>query len=195
MEKGNILNILRSNRTVFTFKEILIASGEKKANLLRRRLNYYVKNGQLYHLRRGIYAKSSDYNRFELATKIYTPAYISFETVLAKEGVIFQYYNKIFVASYQPKEIECDNFVYSFKKIKDTILNNILGIDNRENYFIASKERAFLDTLYLNKDYYFDNLSALDLKKINLLLPIYNSKKMNKRVKDLFKGVKNDNRY
>lgn len=190
MEKANILQILRSKSTVLTFKEILIASGEKQPNLLKRRLNYYIQKGELFSIRRGLYVKDKNYDRFELATKIYTPSYVSFETILFKAGVIFQHYAKIFVATYQTKEIECDNQVYSFKKIKDVVLTNNAGVENRGNYFVASKERAFLDILYLNKDYYFDNLSPLDLDRIQLLLPIYNNKRMIQRVDKYFKDFK-----
>lgn len=188
MGKANILDILRSKSTVLTFKEILIASGEKNPNLLKRRLHYYVKKGELYSIRRGLYAKDTNYDRFELATKIYTPSYISFETILSEAGIIFQHYGTIFVATYQTKEIECDNQVFSFRKIKDIILTNSAGIENRGNYFAACKERAFLDVVYLNKEYHFDNLSPLDVNKIQSLLPLYNNKQMIRRVHRFFKN-------
>ncbi len=187
MKRVNILNILRSKATVFTFKDILLASSEAKPLLLKRRLNYYVKKRELYHIRRGFYAKDKNYDRLELATKIYTPAYVSFETILRQEGIIFQYYSTIFVASYQTKEIVCDGQMYSFKKIKDTILINNAGIESRGVYSVASKERAFLDILYLNKDYHFDNLAPLNFDKVFALLPIYNNKRMVKKVDLYFK--------
>jgi hypothetical protein len=190
MGKIDILSILRSKSSVFTFKEILIASGPVDPGLLKRRLHYYVKRGQLYAIRRGLYAKDKNYDRLELATKIFTPSYISFETILAEAGVIFQHYKQIFVATYQTKEIGCDNQVYSFKKIKDVILTNSAGVENRGNYFAATKERAFLDVLYLNKEYHFDNLSPLDFRKVQVLLPIYNNKRMANQVKKYMKMLK-----
>jgi hypothetical protein len=190
MGKTNFLNILRSKSTVFTFKEILISSRLVEADLLKRRLNYYVKKGELYSIRRGLYAKDKNYDRLECATKIFIPAYVSFETVLAEAGIVFQHHNKIFVATYQTKEIECDNQMYSFKKIKDDILTNTVGLENRGNYFVATKERAFLDVLYLNKEYHFDNLTPLDLKKVQVLLPIYNNKRMVNQVKKYTKQLK-----
>ena len=192
MGKADILNILRSKSSVFTLKEILISSGQAEADLLKRRLHYYVKKGELYSIRRGIYAKDKNYDRFELATKIFTPSYVSFETILSEAGVIFQHYKKIFVATYQTKEIECDKQLYSFRKVKDDILTNTAGIENRGNYFAASKERAFLDVLYLNKDYHFDNLSPLDFEKIQSLLAVYHNKRMDKQVKKYFKHFKSE---
>lgn len=183
MGKVGLLNILQSKSSVFTIKEIMLTCNQEEPGLLKRRLHYYVQNGQLYSIRRGIYAKDKNYDRLELATKIYTPAYVSFETILAQAGVIFQYYSTIFVATYQTKEIECDHQIYSFKKIKDDILVNSAGVENRGNYFAACKERAFLDLLYLNKTYHFDNLLPLDFKKIQELLPIYHNKRMEKQIK------------
>ena len=173
MKKRGILDIYRSNKTVFSFKDLSLILNETNENYLKSKIYRYVKTGKLYRLRRGIYAKDKNYNKFELATKIYTPSYISFETVLSKVGVIFQYYSQIFVASYLSREITIDNQVYSYKKIKDDILTNSCGIENKENYSIASPERAFLDILYLYKDYHFDNLSSLDWEKVYKILPIY----------------------
>jgi len=189
MEKASILKILRSQASVFSFKDILLSNHDVNPLLLKRRLNYYVKKGELYHIRRGLYAKDKNYDRLELATRVFTPSYVSFETVLREAGVIFQYYSTIFVATYQTKEIACDGQAYSFRKIKDTILTNSAGIEKRGFYFIASKERAFLDMLYLNKNYHFDNLSPLDFKKVLALLPIYNNKRMAKEVPTYFKDV------
>lgn len=187
MEKSDLLGLLRSRASVFTFKDILLRSRQANSALLKRRLHYYVNKGMLYHLRRGIYAKDKNYDKLELATKIFTPSYVSFETVLKREGIIFQYYSTIFVASYQTKEVECDGQAYSFKKIKDSILVNSAGIENKGFYCIASKERAFLDILYLSKDYHFDNLAPLDFDKVLALLPIYNNQRMVKMVTLYFK--------
>lgn len=156
----------------------------------RARVNYYVKNGALYPLRRGLYAKDKNYNKLELATKILIPAYVSFETVLASEGIIFQYYGDIFVASYQTKNIVCDGQIYSFKKIKKSVLTNREGIDLKSSCSIATKERAVLDTIYLNKNYHFDNLSPLDWDKLFELLPIYENRRMVKSLNVLFKNFK-----
>ncbi len=159
-------------------------SKKKNPTLLKRRLNYYIKEGELYPIRKGLYAKNKDYNRYELATKIYTPSYISFETVLAEAGVIFQYYERIFIASYLTREIAVDKQKYSYRKIKDSILTDNIGIEHKNNYAIATPERAFLDIVYLNKDYYFDNFSVLNWDKVFEILPIYSNKRMEKEIKD-----------
>lgn len=186
MKKFDILDIYRSKNTVFTTKDISLIWKETDLDTIKARINYYVKKGKLYQIRRGIYAKDENYNKFELATKIYTPSYISLETVLQKEGIIFQYYKSIYVISYLSREITCDGQKYVFKKIKDEVLTNDLGIEQKENYSIATKERAFLDALYLYKDYHFDNLEPLDWDSCFEIAKIYGQKKLLKLVKSYY---------
>jgi len=191
MERGFLYPILRSNKTVFTFKDLFLMWNGINVNTAKKRVNYYVHTGHLYPIRRGMYAKSKEYDRFELATRIFTPAYISFETVLGKAGITFQYYSQIFVASYQTKEIVVDGHKVAFKTLKNTILTNSTGVEARENYSIASPERAFLDVIYLNKDYHFDNLSSLDWEKVNAILPVYEDKKnITSRVNMYYRSAK-----
>lgn len=192
MERGFLNELLRSDRTVFSFKDLILLWGGINRFTAGSRVNYYIRNCHLYSLRRGLYAKNKDYNKYELATKIFTPAYISFETVLNSAGVIFQYYSQIFVASYQNKEIICDQQTIVFKRIKEEILTANPGLEIRESYSIASVERAFLDVVYLNIDYHFDNLSILDWDKVYEIMPIYGgNKRMEKMVKKYYNSVKN----
>ena len=193
MEKDYILDLMRSNKSIFTFKDVLLLWGESDVNFVKKKINRYIKAGKLNALRRGIYSKDKNYDKYELATKIYTPSYISLETVLGAAGVTFQLYGQIFVISYQTKEIECDGNKFSYRKIKDTILTDQAGIELRENYNIASPERAFLDVVYLNKGYHFDNLSALNWEKVYEILPIYGgNKRMAKMVKMYHEADKKD---
>jgi len=192
MKKTNILDIFRVNNTVFTFKDLSLILGETDKNYLKKKIYRYVKAKKLYSIRRGLYAKDKNYNKFELATKIYTPSYISFETVLSRAGIIFQFYSQIFVASYLAREITVDGQKHVYKKIKDEILTNHLGIEQKENYAIAIPERAFLDTLYLYKKYHFDNLSPINWKKVFEILPIYQNKALEKRIKKYHQEFKKE---
>jgi len=189
-KKKPISNVLRSPKTVFTFKDISLIWGDTNRDTTIASIGHYVRTGQLFRIRRGIYTKDQNYNREELATRIFTPSYISFETVLGRSGVNFQYYSQIFVASYLTREIIIDNQTYSFKKIKDLLLANPSGIKHEEEFPIATKERALLDTLYINKNYHFDNIGSLDWEKIFEILPIYNNKRMIKEVNNLYTHFK-----
>lgn len=191
IKKGEYLDtLLRSKKTVFSTKDVALLWGEAGGGASQVRLNYYVKAGKLFRIRRGLYAKDKNYDKYEFATSILRPSYVSFETVLGGAGITFQYYSKIFVASYVKRDIVCDRQEYAFRKINKNILINPVGIDQSGEYSIASKERAFLDTTYRSKDYHFDNLSPLDWDKVFEILPIYSSKIMNKKVKKYYEYYK-----
>lgn len=190
IKKGEYLDtLLRSPKTIFSTKDVALLWGEKSEAAARVRLSYYVRTGKLIRVHRGLYAKDKNYDKLELATKIYTPSYISFETVLAKAGVIFQFYGQIFVASYVTREVTVGEQLYSYKRVRDSILTNRTGVEAKGNYYIASPERAFLDTVYSNKDYHFDNLSSLNWEKVFEILPIYENKSMEKKVKKYHKSI------
>lgn len=191
MHKGDYLQaILRSGKTVLTLKDVALLWQDQDTDAARVRLNYYVNNGDLFRIRRGLYAKSNSYEKLELATRIITPAYVSFETVLAKEGLIFQYQTQITIASYLTREMEIDGQVYCFKKIKNAVLTNSEGIVHANETSIANKERAFLDTLYINNDFHFDNPRSLDWEKVFAMLPMYGNKRMLSKVDRAFQQAK-----
>ena len=188
MSKGKYLTaILRSPKTVFSSKDIALLWNEASSNATRVRLNYFVKRGDLIRIRKGLYAKDKNYNILELATRILTPAYVSFETVLAKEGLIFQYYEPTFVASYATRKIKIDRYELCFRKIKTDVLVDSLGVDLVSETSIATKERAFLDMIYVNSNYHFDNLRSLNWDKVKEILPIYNNQAMTKKVNNIYK--------
>ena len=71
MKKGFLKDLLRSKKTVFSFGYLrLLWDSKASTEALKSRINYYVKRGDLYHIRRGLYAKDQKYDRLEVATKI-----------------------------------------------------------------------------------------------------------------------------
>ena len=192
--KKPISAILRSSRTVFTFKDISMMWRNTDQKAVIAGINYYVSTGQLHRIRRGIYAKDKNYDKTELACRIYTPAYVSFETVLTRAGINFQYYGRIFIASYLAREIVVDGQVYQYRKIKNTLLTDSAGVLNKDGIAVATSERAFLDTLYLNTDYHFDNLASLNWDKVFEMLPLYDNKRMTRKVQKFFVSAKDNNR-
>jgi predicted transcriptional regulator of viral defense system len=196
MNKGDYLNvILRSYKTVFSFKDIALLWHEPGSKATWERIHYYIKKGELYRIRKGLYAKDQNYNRLELATRIYTPSYVSFETVLAKEGLIFQYYERIFVASYEDREISVDGQTYAYRRLKTNVLVNPTGVEHANETSMASKERAFLDTLYIHADYQFDNLRNINWEKVFEILPIYTNKRLEKTVSGIYKTAEDHGRW
>ncbi len=180
-----IIKLYQSPKTILNSRDISLIWQETNQNNFKSKISYYVRKNLLIRLTRGVFAKNKDYNLKELATSIYIPSYVSFETVLRESGVIFQHYNSIFVASKWSKTIKIDKSTFIFRKLKDIILFNSTGIINKNNYSIATPERAFLDMIYLFPNYYFDNLNSINWQECKKIVKIYNNKELVKRL-DLY---------
>jgi hypothetical protein len=192
-KKGSYLEvILRSPKTVFSTKDIALLWRESNNTAITNRIKKYVRTGKLIRVRKGFYAKDEHYDRFELATRIYTPSYISFETVLTREGVNFQFYGNIFVASYLNREIRVGDQNITYIRMKKTALRDTTGIEHRDGVAWATKERAFLDRLYVSRDYHFDHPDSLDWKRVFEILPIYDNKRLERYVRKYYKSITNE---
>ena len=187
--KNNIVfTVYKDIRTVFRLNDVALLVGETNFQSLNKKLNYYVRTGKLQNPRKGLYTKPN-YNPEELACTIYTPSYISLEYILQKAGIVFQYDSRITAVSYLSRSIDVAGQTYLFRKIKGEILVNTAGIIRQDNYINnATAERAFLDLLYLNTNYHFDNLNPLRKQLVYKLLPIYQSKALSIRVNKLLKN-------
>lgn len=174
--------LYQAKKTVFSNKDLALIWKETNSANLKAKASYYVKRGILLKLTRGVFALQADYEPKELATSLYSPSYISFETVLREAGVIFQYYDTLFVAGPWSITKKIDRYNITFRTLKETVLFNSRGIEMRPNYSIATPERAFLDMIYLFPNYYFDNLRPIDWEKCSALVPLYQNKQLEKRL-------------
>jgi hypothetical protein len=180
MNADLILTLYKDKRTVFSFREIAMLTGESDMARLKQRVNYYVRTNKLNNLRRGIYAKEN-YSPEELVCKIFKPSYISLEYVLQKEGIVFQYNPVITVVSYLSRNLKIDNHLIQYRKIKDVLLYNTAGITmNDSGISIATPERALLDKFYLDKEYYIDVANSLNKDELMKLFGIYQSARLKK---------------
>lgn len=157
-------------------------------NSLKQRVIGYVRKGYLLNPRKGIYAKPG-YDEKELGCLLYTPSYISLDYVLQRAGVIFQYSDTVYCIGNLSRSLEIDGKKYVYRKIKGSVLVDDTGIIHEGDTSIATPERALLDTLYLNSNYYFDHISHLDKKKLMEILPIYNCKRLAQRVMKLINSI------
>jgi hypothetical protein len=156
-----MIEIFKTSQTVFDLKDLAYLLKENNYNNLKSKISYYVKKWYLERIRRWIFVKEN-FCKFELACKIYTPSYISFETVLLKSWIIYQYDETIYIASYLSRNIEIKykwkiiNICY--RKLKDELLYDDDWIEKKDFYSIASKDRAIKDMKYLKGDFYFDKI-------------------------------------
>lgn len=185
--RENILEtILGSPKSVFTLQSLVMLTECSDTKKLTKSLHYYAKNGKLLNPRKGVYAKLK-YDEQEMACSLFRPSYISLEYVLGRAGVVFQWDDTVTNVSYLSREVDVDGKTYRFRKINPEIWVGMEGIEQRDGVAMATPEKAFLDTVYLSAgNCYFDNLRPLSVKKINELLPFFNSAKLNERVKEMF---------
>ena len=61
------------------------------------------------------------------------------------------------------------------------------GIRNVDETSIATKERAFLDMIYINSSYHFDNIRSVNWDMVFELLPIYRNQRMANKVMGIYK--------
>jgi hypothetical protein len=180
-----IFALYNDARSVYRLNDVAMLMKETNFESLNKRLNYFVKCNKIQNPRKGVYTKTT-YDKEELACRVFIPSYISLEYVLQKAGVIFQYNSQITSVSYLSRNIEVDQTNFVFRKIKGDILVDTNGIIRQTTGVnIATPERAFLDTLYLNGNFYFDNINSLDKELIFKLLSIYKSNKLTQRVTKL----------
>ena len=169
----------KRNQTVFSVSDIAIFSGRKNDQNLIANINYYVGKGEIIRISKGLYSFNEDYNKFEFGNKLRRPSYLSFYTVLQLSGVVFQEYSTIYFASNRSEALTINGVTYRYCKLKDDILLNPLGIENKYEYSVATLERALCDQLYLSGIEYFDNLSKVNWNIVdNLVTKVYYSKKL-----------------
>ncbi len=179
--------LISTKKNIFTIQDLGVIWGVDEHQKLLENIKYYLRKGRLKQIKRGVYATQKDYNPFKLAQKIIPLSYISFYTALAKHGVIFQYYDTIHSVALDYKKIEADYQKFTYHKIKPEIFFNNLGIEKKQGYQIASRERAICDSLYLKPKLAFDNLTKINSERILEISKIYNNKNLEKRINNLIK--------
>lgn len=135
-----------------------------------------VDSGAITKVARGVYMlRGHSFDVEKLATKLYYPSYISFESALSKYGIINQgLYNLTLATTRHSKkmtlmDVECD---YSQLKPELFFGFNLIG-----DTYVAEPEKAVLDMLYLvslgkrskSSDEWI--LGELDREKLKSYLP------------------------
>jgi len=174
----NFAKLLQTGKTVFSVADIYQIFSHLNKFSLRNLLSRMGKQWLLQNLRKGIRALPK-FNEYELANMLQKPSYISLETVLCQEGIIFQDYGTtLYSISSKTQDHTIQWKIYNYKTIKPEIALDPLGIDYKHGYAIASPERALCDRLYLTPGYYFDNLRSINWNKVMEISHIYDNKRL-----------------
>lgn len=161
--------LLKSGKKLFHTQDLALLWGSENRNTLYTTIKRYLKKGVLIKVSKGLYSTVpiDSLNIYELGTSlIHKFCYVSCETVLEKEGVISQKVYPITFVSSVSQKIEFNRQSFVYRQLQDQLLLNPDGVERKDGYFIATKERAVADMLYFNTKYYFDNPSLVDWEKV-----------------------------
>lgn len=146
--------------TLNTLKDVLKI---KKEATFFSILNRLIKAGILIKIEKNKYILSdAQISDFCLANFLYQPSYISFESALSFYGIVSQFpYEIVSATSKKPTKKIFQNKFFNYIHIKKELF---WGYERRENFLIATKEKALLDQLYL----YSKGLRSINLKEYDL---------------------------
>ena len=139
------------------------------ANTLYTTLKRYAQGGLLYRIYKGLYSlkELTELDPFLLGLKaLHTFAYVSTETILARQGAILQDISYITMISNRVRKFKIGGHEYLSRKLPDEFLYNPAAIDERDGINYAAPERAAADLLYFNRQAYFDNPRAIDWDEV-----------------------------
>ncbi len=160
-------------------------------NAFNRRLKYNLKKGKIFKLRKWLYSKipsaqlsAQDY--LEAGSLIYSPTYLSFESVLQSAGIVFQYHAWLKFAWPYTHQISIWAQNIEYIRLPKALLIHPLGIIQKDSITQATPERAMCDILYHNKNYPFDRIpNTINKKLLKELATIYSKVRWQKDIPNI----------
>jgi len=152
--------LLRSDRTLFHTQDLALLWSIENRNTLYTTIKRYVEKGVLIPVVKGLYSVKpiDQIDTYVLGSVlIHKYCYVSCETVLADTGVINQDIIPITFVSSISLKVKVGSVEYLYRQVKPEILFDSHGVEKKNGYFMATKDRAIRDMLYFNPKYYLDN--------------------------------------
>jgi len=179
--------IQKLNERLFFTVEDVAKLFSLKPNSARVLCSRYQKRGIFIRVKNNFYVTESSWSIYEreefyqISNFLQVPSYISFMTALFFYGVTTQvpksYYESASIK--RSKEFNIEGVSFYFRKIKPEYY---FGFEKKNDLFIATPEKALIDSLYLHSfGRYSLDLAALDFgqidrQKLKELIEIYPSK-------------------
>jgi predicted transcriptional regulator of viral defense system len=179
IKQNRFLSIARLGLQVFHIDDLARIWGINNRNTLSTNLKRYVERGLLYRLYRGLYSIKpiEELEPLTLGSQaIHSYCYLSGETILAKEGIIFQQLAYFIFMGEKTKRFKIGDYQYYCRQLKDEFLYNDTGIDKTGKFNLASPERAVADILYFNPKYHFDNPDAINWDEVKRIQAVVYNK-------------------
>ena len=156
----------RLKKTYFTVCELKKFYKNKKTSL-KNLLSRWTREKLIFPLGNGCYCFDTgrlDY--MNLACNLVRPSYISFEYALSFYGLSDRISWIITLTTLKRhKFVHAGPYAFEYTKLKKELF---FGYERIDDYYIASPEKALLDTIYLvSKNKRLVDLKSLNLEKIN----------------------------
>jgi predicted transcriptional regulator of viral defense system len=184
MNFQTIQKLQKLGKDFFTIAELQKIFKQRKPSLYVT-LNRLVRNGWFTRIKTGIYQLTvSSTNLERIANQIYYPSYLSFESALAKYGIISQIpYTLTFATSKRTKHIAIKETQVVFSQLKKELF---FGYKLSGGIYLAEKEKALLDLLYLiSRGKNSFNLQEINIKEISRSKLLLFSRKFPKATREL----------
>ena len=147
----------------------------------------YLKEGIFVRLKKNTYVLEQNWQRWnrddflKISNFLQVPSYVSFMTALSYYGITTQVQRQFFenASLKRSRKFEIKGVAFNFYKLKKKYYFDF--VKNR-NIFIASKEKAFLDSVYLYSfgkyriDFASLNLDKLDKGRIKKIIKVFPKK-------------------
>jgi len=170
----------------FTVEDVASVLNIKQSSA-RVMCSRYVKNGFFIRLKNNFYVLSENWDKFSredflrISNYIQVPSYISYMTALMKYGVTTQVQQNFFESCSlkRTKVFDVGGIEFRYYKIKKDYYS---GFERKNDIFLATKEKAFIDTIYLYSfgkhriDFSSLDLDKLDKEKIIEIINIFPAK-------------------
>lgn len=168
----NLDKIYRLKKLYFTADDLarLLSVSKKSAQVTASR---YVNSNKLIRLKRDIYIlpqkleSISEEELFEIANLLQTPSYVSLTSALSYYNISTQQVQNFVesIALKRTQKFGVNGYEFLYTIFKDELY---FGFERKENFFIATPEKALVDSIYLTamKRYNCD-FEAIDFSRLN----------------------------
>ncbi len=158
--------------TYFTTEDVAYLFKLKSASA-RVMCNRYVKKGVFLRLKKNFYVLDQKWTNpasedlLKISNYLQVPSYVSFMTALSFYGVTTQVQRDFFESASLKRSVRFDaqGRTFNFYKLQKKYY---FGFIKKNNIFIATKEKAFIDAVYLYSfGKYRLDFNALDMAKLD----------------------------
>ena len=174
---------MESGRSIFTPLDMRLLW---QVNALSAKMSAVrmVKHGLMIRLANGYYALNDRYSPYELANRLVSPSYVSFQASLFHAGINFQARRQIGSVATRDSQRKVGDVTYTHVAMKKELFFNMEGVVTREGVSIALPERAILDSFYFGYLPDIDDAGKLNKTTLAKLSAGY-PKTVQKKVKNL----------